>query len=460
MSPGAPRLAVAALFAGIVLLSWTAAWLLSGGPSERIEDPSSYLPDEGLLASVSARDLAGAVASLRELPVYRGLAARLAPGTAAIPRGTPGAVGLYRRGWARVAATPSRTSPWRLTHVGGAVEERPPRPAVDLPGLPATGLALRVEPGSFLEERGRSHPVLALAARGLPGSLRGNVVPGAAGEISERWEIVCPPGSGLDILSRLSIDGAEARGWTVVPSDPDAVVWLRVDPGRLAPGHDGGERPLRSLEPLERFLDLPLREALARSLAGPAVLAFEDPGTDGSPKALASFDLVGPDAARATLDRVFALGMIAEALEVRLYRGARIAAWRSRAGGPEGPAIALDGDLLLLAPTAREIREAVDRRRDGSAGGRALRQRLEALPRGAWKAWSRSPYLASAWEEILGGWAAKEEVDRFEVTAYGAYDGDRFVLESRGTASALACEPVVPTARSVWRSARGLVAGR
>jgi hypothetical protein len=115
----------------------------------------------------------------------------------------------------------------------------------------------------------------------------------------------------------------------------------------------------------------------------------------------------------------------------------------------------VDGDVLLMALHADDLRDAVDRRRAGAAGPPDLRRRLEGLGSGSWKAWSRSPVLADAWEEILSGRRATGPHGAFEVTAVGRLEPEGWVFRSEGGAPLIVAEPVLPAARAVHRALRG-----
>jgi hypothetical protein len=440
-------LRLTAVFAAAVVVAWGAARLGARRPlPSRPLLPS--LSSEGLRLAFVSRDISLLAAEAGAWPVYRGLSRDLRAAASGTEAGAPGVVALYRSGWIAWAGDPDGgTAPWTIV---GSDETGVPRevprtlPPAATPAKGSCTLVLR--PREIFERTAAG--LAAFRVGGIPkeavGALR--LVDGS---LEERWEIGCPPGCFLAALDRNGALEAKAKGWNALPPDPDAVVWLLLDP-EAAIGTKTGE-DWEGLAAVERVLDLPMREAIAVSIAGPVVFALAEPREDGIPRLIAAIDLRRPEEARALLDRAFALGMLAEALEVTRYRGVVIGTWRPKAEAPVALALALDGDVLLAALRPEDLREAIDRRRSG-AGARPHR-RLAAVGVGSWKSWSRSRFVAAGWEEILSGRPASAPA-AFEVTAVARSEGDRWIVRTEGGAPLLAAEALVPSARAAVRALR------
>jgi hypothetical protein len=166
-------------------------------------------------------------------------------------------------------------------------------------------------------------------------------------------------------------------------------------------------------------------------------------------------DLRHPDEARAAIDRLFALGVLSHDLEITRYRGALVGTWRPRKGFAFSAAAAVDGDVLLVALHPQDLRDAVDRRREVGPIDPGKESRLAQAPPGSWKAWSRSKFVASSWEEIVSRRTLSSPVGDFEVIAVGWAAEDRWILRSEGSAPLLAAEPLLPAARATLRALRG-----
>lgn len=282
----------------------------------------------------------------------------------------------------------------------------------------------------------------------LPIRAEGTVARGAAG-LAERWQIRCDGPSLLDLLVERASGPASSKGWSALPEDAQSVGWVRLVPERLT----HLERALaaapevaRAADALEAFVGVPARAALADALDGPALLAVR---AGVVPRMIAAFDLASPAAARTLVERVLAIGALSETVRISRYRGVTIGTWVSRSGSaPVEPAVAVDGDLLLLGTDRAEVEAAVDRRRDPRPSPRLdeVRRRLDRVDPGAWRAWSRSPFTAEGWERLLGS-GAREPAPPFESVASLRREDDAWVLEGGGTGAAVAADPILPALR-------------
>jgi hypothetical protein len=472
------RRALVALLAAGILAARGAAWLRARFSLE--QDPASRLASQGLLVGFRGDALGARIAELGRFPLYRFLmgnepAARIRgalrwgasvpdPFKAVATTGTS-ALGFYGKGWAlvRPAAGAPRApgmrddGAWRLLASDASLLPRPgdpreaPRPTLargeveiraDVPGL--AGLATR-------SARAWSR----LLPRRAVGRLRVE-----SGRLKERWEIVCEDGCLLDLLDARGATGADARGWSAIPGSTRAVAWFLLDPRRLAelavsrPGEEGFP-PLARLVQIEQFVGLPVTRELGAALAGPAVVAVIEDGSSDETRPLLALDLVDPERARRTLDRVAALGMLSGAIRRTTYRDVPIASWAA-AGRRLSiePAAAVEAGVLLLALRRADIADAIDRLR--AAGLRrtdGLPGEVASLPRGAWKAASRSAALVAAWERILVGEAALETAQDTGLTrAVLDKQGNRWILEGSGSAPAVALDPLLPSLRRISRA--------
>jgi hypothetical protein len=382
-------------------------------------------------------------------PVYRALSPGLRAAAVGAESGASGVVARYRRGWIAWAGAPhDPAAPWRLL-APSETGAQPELPSTLAPAAtPADGsFAIVLRPREiFALAAGAFDPI---ALRGVPEQAVGTSE-GRGGTLRERWELDCPNGCLLELLDRNGAGEAAARGWGSLPPDADAFGWFLLDPEADLGGRAGDVSP--TLAAVERVFDLPLRDALARALEGPVVYALRDPRDDGIPRVIAAIDLRRPEEARDVLDRAFALGILAEALEVARYRGTAIGTWRPKAGAPGSLTLAVDDDVLLAALRPEDVREAIDRRRRGGRAGPPAR--FDSLGRGSWKSWSRSPFVAAGWEEILSGRPSRGGPLPFETAAVALREGDRWVVRSEGSAPALAAEPLVPSARAALRALR------
>ncbi len=438
---------LAAVFAAAVILAWGAARLAARRPvlTRPVLPP---LSSEGLRFALVSRDLSGLGTETRQWPVYRGLSRDLRAAAEGAQAGAPGVVARYRQGWVAWAGKTDRgAGPWEILgsrETAGPGELPRALPAAATPPDGACTLLLR--PREIFErfvERLDAVPCGVVPESAVGTHTR------VGRTLRERWEIDCGPDSLLKILDGAGASGADARGWSALPPDPDLVSWLLLDPEAALSARSGEN--CDTLAAVERALDLPVREALAGSIAGPVVFALSEPRADGIPRLIAAVDLRRPEEARHVLDRAFALGMLADAIEVTRYRGVVIGSWRPKAEAPIAVALAVDGDVLLAALRPEDLREAIDRRRKGTTARPPAR--LAALGPGNWKAWSRSPFVAAGWEEILSGRPAAGPV-AFEVTAVARREGDRVVVRTEGEAPLLAAEALVPCARAALRALR------
>lgn len=420
-------------------------WL---GPSDSRETAVISIPSDGLRLAFLSSDLTELPARLAAWPLYRGTPSHVRRALRGAPSPSPGAVASYGHGW--IAWTGDRKGPWN------AVVPEDLRAAPGFPSrIPAGPVPSPGEAIVLLRPPG----ILAVAVHRLEPGWAAVLPERAVGEVHfgqrllrERWIVSCPSPCALALLDPEGLQDVPARGWASVPPDADALAWFLVDPSAL----EGAtlERAWPGWTAAERFLDMPLRAALAEVLAGPAVVALQNPKNDGSPRLLVAFDLRNVSAARSALDRVFALGVLSEALEIARYRGVLIGSWRPPSRSSLAPAVAVDGDVLLMALHADDLRDAIDRRRAGGAGAAIARRRLEDLGIGSWKAWSHSAFLADSWEEILSGRESRDRSSAFDVTAVGRFESDLWVFRSEGGAPLLAAESLLPTARAVARVLR------
>ncbi len=440
-------------------------------------DPGARLPREGLLAAVSSRRLDVALRELREVPVYRRLLGSPTPVAiqrrlgwggkvppipwAALLETHAAAVGVYEQGWVVIGPAGELRAEGALRVEGDGwhlVASAPPLldlraatspSAVELPG----GGEVRLEADlRALATRLRRGPQTLLPIR-IAGGLTAS-----RGSVRESWTFSCEGGCFLDALSPEGSRGAPSSGWDAMPEEAVAVAWVRLLPERLEsfPSGDSGRSEIAErLERIEAFLGLPLRRELARSLTGTAVVALLGEPGEGEPRLLAAFDLLHPQRASRPLDRLAALGLLTESVRVRSYRGVRVTSWSSgsRRGGWE-PAVAVDGGVLLLATRRSDLEDALDRRRDGRRGGTEpdLRRRVEALPHGSWKSWSRSSWVLWSWEAIVTGpSSASPSVPGLPCEASLAFDGRSWTLEGGGGGPALGAEFLIPCLRRVLR---------
>ena len=469
-------LAVAALLAAGILAAAGAAWLRQRGAASA--DPGSRLPTHGLLISFRGDDLGATMPALGDSPVYRQLIGtrmsvkvrrelRWGPSLpipwSSLPLAAPSAVGLYRKGWIVVrpaaAADPASSrergeGTWSLFASDASFLPRPDA-ARKGPGPPLRRGEIELEldgaswGGATAGTRGELETLLPRRAAGRLLVERGH--------LRERWEITCGTGCLLDLLDPAGSAGVEARGWAALPDATAAVAWFRLDPGRLADAGRaesgaGGIPALTRLEQLERFLGIPLRQEMAAALAGPGLAALIETGSASEPRLFLALDLADPERARRALNRIAALGVLSGAIRERPYRGVSIASWASgsRSSGIE-PAAAVDGGLLLLALRSADIADAIDRlrapARRASAG---LRDEIAALPRGAWRAVSRSASLTAEWEKIVGGDAPGTNAEPTRATL--RKEGDRWILEGSGSAPSFAADPLLPSIRRLLRA--------
>lgn len=447
MTDRAAAFRIAAVLAAAVIVAWGAARLaarrpVSSGPL------LPALSSDGLRIAFVFRDLSVLGTEAGAWPVYRALSRDLRAAAAGVEAGAPGVVARYRGGWIAWAGDPVEGgAPWEILGPGDAGAQAAVPRTLPPVATPADGeCTVLLRPREIFERAvGRLD---AFPLGGIPERAVGTLKR-VDGTLEERWEIDCAPGCILAALDRTGAVEPTALGWSALPPDPDAVGWLLLD-AEAAVGTNPGE-DWAALAAVERVLDLPMRDALAASIAGPVVFALSEPREDGIPRVIAAIDLRRPEEARDVLDRAFALGILAEALEVTRYRGVVIGTWRPKAGAPVAVALAVDGDVLLAALRPEDLREAIDRRRRGPPSRPPAR--LAALGPGSWKSWSRSPFVAAGWEEILSGRPASAPA-AFEVAAVAQRQGDRFIVRTEGEAPLLAAEALVPSARAVLRALR------
>lgn len=447
MSERGAAVRLGVVFAAALIVTWGAARFAARRPVPS-PPPLPPLPSEGLRLAFVSRDLSVLGTEAGAWPVYRGLSRDLRAAAESAEAGAPGVVARYRRGWTAWAGRPAEgAAPWEILGAGetGEMGEVPRTlPPVATPTDGACVIVLR--PREIFERAvGRLD---AFPLGGIPEEAVGTLTRVDA-TLHERWEFDCAPGCLLAALDRTGALDASARGWSALPRDPDALAWLLLDPESAVGGKPGED--WAALAAVERVLDLPIREALAASIAGPVVFALSEPRSDGVPRVVAAIDLRRPEEAREVIDRAFALGILAEALEVTRYRGVAIGTWRPKAEAPVAVSLAVDGDVLLAALRPEDLREAIDRRRRGTPSRPP--DRLAALGTGSWKSWSRSPFVAAGWEEILSGRPATAPAV-FEVAAVARREDDRFIVRTEGDAPLLAAEAFVPSARAALRALR------
>jgi hypothetical protein len=463
-----PQVAVAGLLVlGLVLASGL-AWLLSG--EEPPSDPSSMLPRSALLFSLTADDLPAQIRSLGRFPLYealfdeatsRPLRRRLgwsrdtaSPWKHLPPRG-PSALGLYHKGWVLVqrkgapapAGIASRDEgAWTLLASDASLlaRETGTTPGPERP-IEAGMLRMQIDPSTLLEDVGATL-VRSTLDRLLPAEADGTVR-ADGNELAERWSFSCPSTCLFDFLDPVNENGVAARGWSAVPDGAEAVVWLHLSPEKLretrsTPENDDRGGALGQLDQIERFLGLPIREEMASALEGPVVAAAMGDSTDSVPRFLLAVDLASASTARDVLDRAAALGLLTGSVGVKQYRGARVVRWSLASWEP---CAAVDGDVLLLAARPTDLEDALDQRRDRPQGGSSnpLRQELEGLRRGSWKAALRAGKAPLAWETLSGlDRPRRAAPSRVHAVLY-RQDG-LWVLEGGGDAPAIVADGVSP----------------
>lgn len=407
------------------------------------------LPRGDLVLAVAGADLSAALAGLDASPFWAGALRAASPARMFVDT-APGALGIYRRGWLVLSSrsfpdTPTFMSRHGTWFAAASGTDRLPRDASESTEVALSRGAASV---AWAAAAGTTSPAIAGWSRALPARAEGIVDPRAG---RETWAIAC---DGPCLLDALRVDtfreGADRR-WDALPPDPVAVAEAAFDPAALVRALD-----IAAIGDVERFLNLPLRRELARALAGRAAIALVEEPAAKSPGALiAVFDLSRTDAARALVERVLALGVLSGELGIEHYRDVMVGSWTHPGGTSQvQPALAIDGDALILATRKRDLLAALDRRRRPRGEPSAARIALEASGPAAWRGWSRSSFQCTEWLELVTGRRAESALAGAEVTSrLEAREGSWF-LESRGDGPAFAAEPVLPAARSVLRTLR------
>ena len=269
----------------------------------------------------------------------------------------------------------------------------------------------------------RGHPTLVGI---LPTVAHGRIERLDPALVEESWRLGCPDGCALDLLDRDPPPGAPSAAWSVRPPSSIAIAWFAFDAGRLDDPHLGGDGLAgvrERVEVFEKFLNRPIRSELSAALSGTGIAALEGRGPGGAAHLLVALDLARADRARAVVDLLVSLAVVAGRGEVRRHRDVAVGVVGTRA---RGAAIAVDGSLLLLSDDPGVLTAAIDRRR--AVGIAATPPPSFASFRGSWRAERASPYAVAA------------TLQR---------DGVSWWLKGRGASPAVTADPVWGALRSL-----------
>lgn len=444
-------------------------------------DPAARLPRGGLLAAISSDRFGSVLERLATAPVYRTLlTSPTPPGVRrhlGWPRDVPpvpwrdlraarsAAVGFYDGGWLAVFPADEAAPALAGSRLGGglravasngllleAAASSPPTSRRS--ARRARGVRFEVDVSALASRWGRGGAASLFPARAT-GWVRASVE-----GIEEWWLLECSGPCVLDLLDPGGTTGSASTAWSALPEAAPAVAWFRVRPAALlgsppAQAAAGFTLP-RAVEALEAFLGILLRERLASALAGPVAVALLEEPVEKPPRLLAALELRRPDRLVGVLDRLAALGLLAGSAEVTTYRGVRIVSWSAGSRGHGlGPAIAVDGDTLLVSTHRADLAEGLDRRRrhERSSSRGVLEEWATHASKRSWRARSRSAWVLARWEEIVGGGSEAGPAPLLGHTCEAAMskDGAGWVVEGRGAGPVLGAEFLVPCLRALLR---------
>jgi hypothetical protein len=321
------------------------------------------------------------------------------------------------------------------------------RAARDADGALRLTIDLRALAGTRLGEHGWGRIEEALPPS-AEGEIRLASSPADSAVIAEdNWTV---EGTALfDLLDRDAGSAAESPVWRAVPGEPSAVAAVRIVPARISESEFGGPALAdwrARADIAEKVLGRPLRAALAQDLGGLAVFALYEPVSGREPDALLAVELKRSDRLRSLFDTVFALGALTERATIQRYREIPIGTIRSQVAGT-GWAVAIDGDVLVIARSGRLVQASIDAHRTPRAPTPLL-ARAGTLGT-SWCAVSDSAFVAHGWARLAregagsAGGITKAEASLIPEGA------SAWRLTGHGPAAAITADPVVPFVRGL-----------
>jgi len=289
----------------------------------------------------------------------------------------------------------------------------------------AQAVEVELDPRELARARpeAKAHPTLLGL---LPSIAQGRIERVDPATVEESWRLSCPEGCALDLLDRDPPAGAPSGAWSVRPPASRSIAWFAFDASRLDDPQLGGAglAPLRErVEAVEKLLNRPIRGDLAQALSGTGIAALEEREAGRPPRLLLALDLARVDRARAVVDLLVSLAVVAGRGEVRRHRDVAYAV----IGTPSrGAALAIDGRLLLLSDEPAAVTAAIDRRRSSGLPG------------------TPPPSFAG----FRGSWRAERTVPS-AVTATLQREGVSWWLRGRGASPAVTADPVLVALRAL-----------